>query len=81
MTRIILPQADGGVRGNLRSAEKAEAEVHQDESEGHPKGKVIKIYLCLLSNTNKVSLRKKESSICVHIYQGLQGPRLGLANG
>ena len=39
---IILLQADG-VRGNLRSAEKAgaeaEAEVHQDESEGHREGK------------------------------------------
>jgi hypothetical protein len=40
MTRIILPQADGGVRENLRSAEKAEAKVHQEEGEGHPKGKL-----------------------------------------
>jgi len=37
---ITLPQA-GGVRENLRSEEKAEVGAEaQDESEGHPKGKL-----------------------------------------
>jgi hypothetical protein len=36
---ILLLQA-GDVRENLRSEEKAEAKVHQEEGEGHPKGKL-----------------------------------------